>query len=191
MPPRATKLLRFGKLDDLLSCSRSFSCTGPAFAGGEWQRRCEAVHAIGLWKDQIGLFAPTAFSDRWRKRRTNNPTKLRNYHRSRHAGVFDRCFSKRRWKEKLLRAKADNENCDDSDDMMCTHECLHCSGLMCDRGSGQDFCCFAFRLISALIKLFETRLYDPSKFGKFYVSAISVEQWSTKCLLQSLDRICK
>ena len=41
-------------------------------------------------------------------------------------------FRFHRWKEKLLRAKADNENCDDSDDMMCTHERLHCSGLMCD-----------------------------------------------------------
>ena len=100
-------------------------------------------------------------------------------------------FRFHRWKEKLLRAKADNENCDDSDDMMCTHERLHCSGLMCDRGRGQNFCCFAFRLISTLIELLEIRPYDPSKFGEFYISAISVEQWSTKCLLQSLDRICK
>jgi len=31
-------------------------------------------------------------------------------------------FRFHRWKEKLLRAKADNENCDDSDDMMYAHE---------------------------------------------------------------------
>src|SRR5674476_329433 len=111
-----------------------------------------------------------------------------------HAGTRDCVCARvclRRRKQKLLRSYPDNENCDDSDDMMCTHERLHCSGLMCDRGRGQNFCCFAFRLISTLIELLEIRLYDPSKFGEFYVSAISVEQWSTKCLLQSLDRICK
>lgn len=30
------------------------------------------------------------------------------------------CFH--RWKEKLLSSKADNENCDDGDDVMCAHE---------------------------------------------------------------------
>ena len=41
-------------------------------------------------------------------------------------------FRFHRWKEILLRAKADNENCDDCDDMVCTHERFHCSGLMSD-----------------------------------------------------------
>ena len=62
------------------------------------------------------------------------------------------------------------------DDVMCTHERLHCSGLRrLDRMRGEKFRRLAFRLISALIELLEIRLYDPSKFGEFYVSSITVE----------------
>jgi hypothetical protein len=40
---------------------------------------------------------------------------------------------------------------------------------------GEKFARFAFRPINALIELLEIRLYDPPKFGRFYVSSISME----------------
>ena len=39
-----------------------------------------------------------------------------------HAGNWDIRFCLYRWKEKLLCAKADNENCNDCDDVMYAHE---------------------------------------------------------------------
>lgn len=45
--------------------------------------------------------------------------------------------------------------------------------------------------MNTLIDLLEMRFYDQTKFGELCVSAISVEQWSTKFPLQSLDRIVR
>src|SRR5665647_899481 len=42
-----------------------------------------------------------------------------------HAGTLNIRFRFYRWKEILLCSYPDNENCDDSDDVMCTHERLH------------------------------------------------------------------